>query len=116
MEKWPRPSGVAEMEIHFMSQETKVSVCREWGAVALARPDHSSGPNISCSVEQYRRRASRGPSKWRPALRQAKPSHEQRQVTGEIRGTRKDGESRILVCARAAFFSLYFLLFPFLSS
>lgn len=83
----------SEMTTAINGQETKVSVCREWGALLL--------PGRIIVLDQYPLQQLNSinvppldPAKA-AALAQAEPVTEQRQVTAKYRVTKKDGDSRI---------------------
>src|ERR1700722_8549955 len=83
----------SEMTTTINGQETKVSVCREWGAVLL--------PGRIIVLDQYplQQLSSINVPPVDPAtaavLARAEPVTEQRQVTAKYRLTRKDGENRV---------------------
>jgi hypothetical protein len=90
----------SEMTTTINGQETKVSVCREWGALLL-------GGQIIV-LDQYPLQQLKDikipPMDPAAAARfaQAEPVTEQRQVTAKYRVTKRNGDSRIFVLPRAA--------------
>ena len=83
----------SEMTTTINGQETKVSVCREWGALLL--------PGRMIVLEHYplQQLDSINVPPVDPAtaaaLAQAQPVTEQRQITAKYRVTKRDGDSRI---------------------
>jgi hypothetical protein len=83
----------SEMTTTINGQETKVSVCREWGALLL--------PDRIIVLDQYPLQQLNSINvppvdpATAAALAQAEPVTEQRHVTAKYRLTKKDGDSRI---------------------